>query len=146
MGEIDNQQYRVTSNIEELAFDDVLRLVRLTDWAKDRREDIIRKSFENSLNFGVFAGARQVGYCRVITDYATFAYLADVIIEPDYRGRGLSMLMMEAVMSHPELNSLRRMSLLTTTAHDLYRKFGFENLKYPMNYMEVFYGDSVDVP
>ncbi len=116
--------------------------MHLTSWAKDRREDIIRRAFENSLNFGVFVSERQVGYCRVITDYATFGYLADVIIEPEHRGRGLSRRLMDAVMSHPTLQSLKRFCLLTTDAHGLYRKFGFENLEYPLNYMEIEKGEA----
>ncbi len=142
MADIADVQYRVTFNSNELAIEEVIRLVHLTSWAKDRREDIIRRAFENSLNFGVFVSERQVGYCRVITDYATFGYLADVIIEPEHRGRGLSRRLMDAVMSHPTLQSLKRFCLLTTDAHGLYRKFGFENLEYPLNYMEIEKGEA----
>jgi len=96
----------------------------------------VQKSIDNSLCFGVFEGARQVGFARVITDRATYAYIGDVFILESHRGRGLGKKLMAAIMGHPELQSLRRWSLVTRDAHGLYEQFGFTSLANPQRYME----------
>jgi GNAT superfamily N-acetyltransferase len=98
---------------------------------------IVQRSVENSLCFGVYHGDRQVGFARVISDYATIAYLGDVFVIPEHRGKGLSKRLMEAIMDHPELQGLRRWILLTRDAHELYRKFGWKPIANPDLYMEV---------
>ena len=107
-------------------------------WALGRTRETVERSIENSLPFGVYEGAAQVGFARVITDYATFAYLADVFVLPEFRGRGLSVWLMEVISGHPQLQGLRRWVLATKDAHGLYRKFGFEGLKEPARWMERF--------
>jgi len=95
-------------------------------WARGVPLDVVRKSVENSICFSVHHEADgQVGFARVVTDRATFAYLADVFVMAPHRGRGLSRRMMEAVLSHPELQGLRRWLLATRDAHELYERFGF---------------------
>jgi GNAT superfamily N-acetyltransferase len=106
-------------------------------WAKEIPFEIVRRSVENSLCFGVYDGAVQVGFARMITDRATMGYLCDVIIEPSHRGRGLSRLLMECIRSHPDLQTLRRWVLVTADAHGLYEKFGFQRLAAPGAYMEI---------
>src|ERR1700682_1790869 len=96
----------------------------------------MKRSIENSLSLGVYAGARQVGFARVVTDYATFAYIGDVFILESHRGRGLSKKLMRAIMSHPRLQGLRRWHLSTRDAHGLYRQYGFTGLKTPDRHME----------
>ncbi|HWB91976.1 MAG TPA: GNAT family N-acetyltransferase [Puia sp.] len=98
---------------------------------------VVQRSVENSLCFGVYHGDRQVGFARVISDYATIAYLGDVFVIPEHRGKGLSKRLMEAIMDHPELQGLRRWILLTRDAHELYRKFGWKPIANPDLYMEV---------
>ena len=105
-------------------------------WAAGIPLEIVKRSIDRSLAFGLYEGDRQVGFARVITDYATFAYLADVFILEEYRGRGLGSWLIEAVMSHPELQGLRRWMLVTRDAHGLYRKAGFADLKKPESIME----------
>jgi GNAT superfamily N-acetyltransferase len=105
-------------------------------WAGGIPAETVAKSLENSLCFGVFDRARQVGFARVISDRATIAYLGDVFILPEYRGRGLSKWLMECVVSHPDLQGLRRWILATRDAHGLYTKFGFTPLKKPEIFME----------
>ena len=134
------ERYWVTSKLEKLQFSEIVRLLRLTRWAKDRPEAIIRRSVDHSLNFGVFVGEKQVGYARVVTDYTLFAYLCDVIIDPEYRGRGLAKLLIREITAHPDLQSLRRFFLHTLNAQPLYRQFGFENMQVPAHYMEIFHG------
>jgi GNAT superfamily N-acetyltransferase len=94
------------------------------------------RSVKNSLAFGLFRGDEQVGFARVVTDYATFAYLADVFVLEPHRGQGLGRWMMEVVFSHPELQGLRRWMLATRDAHALYRKCGFADLEDPQIFME----------
>ena len=87
--------------------------------------------------FGLFEGSRQIGFARVVTDYATFAYLADVFILEGYRGRGLAKFLMESIVAHPRLQGLRRWLLATRDAHSLYEKFGFIPLARPDRFMEL---------
>lgn len=102
---------------------------------------IVQKAFDNSLCFAALAGGEQVGFARVVTDKATFAYLADVYVLPTHRGQGLSKRMMEAVHEHPELQGLRRFLLATRDAHDLYARFGFTPLSTPDSFMELHHPD-----
>jgi GNAT superfamily N-acetyltransferase len=110
----------------------------LTDsyWAKGIPLETVRRSIEHSLCFGVYKSNRQVGFARVISDYATYAYLADVFILQEHRGQGLSRWLMECIMAHAELQGLRRWALITRDAHDLYRKFGFTDLQNSQRWME----------
>ncbi|HEV2912732.1 MAG TPA: GNAT family N-acetyltransferase [Pyrinomonadaceae bacterium] len=105
-------------------------------WATGRSMETIRRSIENSVAFGVYRGREQVGFARVITDYATFAWLADVFILDSARGQGLGKWLVEVILAHPELQGFRRWVLATKDAHELYRRFGFEELKRPERWME----------
>ncbi len=107
-------------------------------WAAGIPREVVERSIANSLCFGVYEGDRQVGFARVITDYATFAYLADVFIIESHRGRGLSKFLMECIMNHPRLQNFRRFTLATLDAHGLYSKFGFEPPANPARFMEIF--------
>jgi GNAT superfamily N-acetyltransferase len=106
-------------------------------WCEQIPREVVARSIRHSLCFGVYDGERQVGFARVITDRATYAYLADVFILESHRGRGLSKRLMGAIMEHPELQDLRRWSLLTRDAHGLYQQFGFRPVAQPERYMEV---------
>ena len=107
-------------------------------WATGRPLDVVRRAVENSLCFGLYEGSRQVGLARVVTDRATFAWLCDVFVLEEYRGRGLSKWLIECVMGYPDLQGLRRVLLATRDAHNLYRRFGFTPLADPGRFMEVF--------
>lgn len=106
-------------------------------WAKDIPFEIVRRPVENSLCFGVYDGATQVGFARMVTDRATMGYLCDVIIASSHRGKGLSRLLMECIRSHPDLQTLRRWVLVTADAHGLYERFGFRPSASPGTYMEI---------
>jgi len=98
----------------------------------------VKKAAENSINFGLFdPEGRQIGYARVISDRSTIAYLGDVYVLPEYRGRGLSKWLIGTVMEHPELQGLRRWILLTGDAHGLYQQFGWKLVSHPERWMEV---------
>jgi GNAT superfamily N-acetyltransferase len=107
-------------------------------WAKGRTLENVLRSIEHSLCFGVYKGREQVGFARVITDYATFAYLADVYVLEKHRGNGLSKWLVETIVAHPQLQGLRRFMLATKDAHSLYEKFGFKELSKPERWMEVY--------
>ena len=106
-------------------------------WAAGIPESVLRKAMENSLCVGAYAGTEQVGFARVVTDRATFAYLADVFVLESHRGRGLGVWLMECIKAHPDLQGLRRWILGTRDAHGLYRKIGFRPLAEPSIYMEI---------
>ena len=114
-------------------------LSELSYWAKGRSMDVIQRSIENSLNFGVYCGDRQIGFARVVTDYATFAWLCDVFIDPEHRQAGLGKWLVECITNHPDLVHLRRIMLATKDAHELYRRYGgFTPLTNPDRWMERF--------
>ncbi len=105
-------------------------------WAKGRSRAVTEKAIANSLCFGVYAGDRQVGFARVVTDCATFGWLADVFIDEAYRGRGLGKRLIEAVVNHEDLLNIKRLLLATRDAHELYRRYGgFETLSSPERWM-----------
>lgn len=106
-------------------------------WAKNRTIEQTQTALENSICFGVFRGDEQVGFARVVTDKATFAYVGDVFVLQEFRGSGVGKMLMEAMLSHPELQGLRRWILATKDAHGLYEQFGFSELKFPERWMEL---------
>jgi GNAT superfamily N-acetyltransferase len=110
-------------------------------WAQGIPLDVVRRSIEHSLCFGLYHEGRQVGFARVITDRATFAYLGDVFVVDGYRGRGLARWLLEVIQAHPDLQGLRRWVLLTRDAHDLYRRAGWTPLAAPDRYMERWFRD-----
>lgn len=111
-------------------------LSRRSYWAKGRELDVINRGIDNSLSFGIYRGEQQVGFARVVTDYATFAWLADVFVLEEYRGRGLGKWLIEVILAHPLLQGFRRWALSTKDAHELYRGFGFNELTRPERWME----------
>src|SRR5256885_13374256 len=129
-------EYTISTDRARLDFDVIHGFLDQSYWAAGRPVETIRRSVENSLPFGVYEGERQVGFARVLTDYATFAWIADVFIVEEERGRGLSKWLMETILAHPELQGFRRWVLATKDAHGLYRQFGFNELKRPARWME----------
>ena len=105
-------------------------------WATTRTLEQTTRAIENSLCFGVFDADRQIGFARVVSDLATFAYIGDVFILREFRGRGLSKWLMETIVSHPDLQGLRRWLLATRDAHGLYSQFDFNSLRFPDRWME----------
>lgn len=119
-----------------LDVDRIHAFLTATYWAEGISRETVARSIEYSIPFGVHLNGEQVGFARVISDRASYAYLADVYIEEPFRGRGLSKTLMRAVMAHPELQGLRRWILGTRDAHGLYRQFGFTELQRPERWME----------
>lgn len=105
-------------------------------WACERTPEQTKTAVENSICFGVYADEKQIGFARVVSDKATFAYVGDVFILEEFRGRGLSKRLMQVVVEHPELQGLRRWVLATRDAHGLYQQFEFSGLRHPERWME----------
>jgi GNAT superfamily N-acetyltransferase len=130
-------EYLISTDKSRLNVELVRDFLKLSYWASGIPVEIVRRSIENSLVFGVYNGDEQVGFARVVTDYATFAYLADVFVLEAHRGRGLGKWMMQVITSHPRLQGFRRWMLATRDAHELYRKYGFAELERPEIFMEI---------
>jgi N-acetylglutamate synthase-like GNAT family acetyltransferase len=113
-------------------------LSKHSGWSDNIPIDKVKTSIENSLNFGLFDQGKQIGFARVISDFSTIAYLGDIYVLENYRGKGLSKKLMDAIINHPNLQNLRRWILLTSTADWLYEKYGFKKIPKPELYMELF--------
>ncbi|MCC8426045.1 GNAT family N-acetyltransferase [Mucilaginibacter sp. UR6-11] len=107
-------------------------------WAKGIPPERLRSAINNSICFGIYHHRKQAGFARVITDKATFAYIADVFVLPEFRNKGLSKWLMQTIMTQPDLQGLRRWSLATADAHGLYSQFGFTQITRPERWMEIF--------
>ena len=130
--------FLISTNRELLDLDVIQGFLASSYWARGISREIVARSLEHSLCFGVYdAKGSQVGFARVISDRATYAYLGDVFVLESHRGRGLSKWLMECIVKHPELQCLRRWSLLTRDAHGLYSQFGFTPVKAPEWHMEL---------
>lgn len=136
--EYKRNSFIISDDPAKLDLDAICDFLSRAYWAEKRPREVIEKSIRFSLNFGVYDGNRQVGFARVITDYATFAYLCDVFIHEEYRGHALGKWLMESILAHPNLQGLRRWSLATRDAHGLYKQFGFAELSNPASWMEKF--------
>lgn len=130
-------EYLISTDKAKLDLNMVHGFLTRSYWAEGISRDLVLKSIENSLAFGVYKGNEQVGFARVITDLATFAYIGDVFIVEEHRGRGLSKWLMEVIVSCPDLQGFRRWLLATRDAHGLYRKVGFTALNAPERWMQI---------
>jgi GNAT superfamily N-acetyltransferase len=135
--EPDQTPYEISTDSARLDVRVIHEFLARSYWSPGIPYAIVERSLRNSLCFGVYQRKQQVGLARVITDRATFAYLADVFVLEPHRGRGLSKRLMEHVIAHPDLQGLRRILLFTSDAHELYRRFGFEELSDPSRVMEI---------
>lgn len=129
--------YVFTKDFDSMDVDTVHAYLTRSYWATGISKDLVRKSMGNSLCYAVLKGADLVGFARVITDQATFAYLVDVFVLEEHRGLGLGVQLMEFVLSDPRLQGLRRFVLATRDAHGLYSRFGFQPLGAPDRFMEI---------
>lgn len=135
--ECQREGFVVSTDSARLDLNLIHKVLTASYWARGIPREVVARSIENSLCFGVYEDSQQVGFARVISDFATYAYVADVFIVEAYRGRGLGTFLMECIVKHPQLQGLRRWSLVTRDAHGLYKRFGFQPLAKPENYMEI---------
>lgn len=130
-------EYLISTNKALLDFGVIHGFLSRSYWSPGISPDIVKRAAENSVTFGVYHGNRQVGYARVISDRTTFAYLADVFIVEEERGRGLSKWLVQTILQAPFLQGLRRWMLATKDAHGLYAQQGFIPLEDPTIFMQI---------
>jgi GNAT superfamily N-acetyltransferase len=139
-------EFVISTDRARLDLDLVHRFLTQCYWAKGIPREVVARSIEHSLCFGVYqSSGAQVGFARVISDFATYAYLGDVFVLDSQRGCGLGKWLMQCIMQHPALQNLRRWSLATRDAHGLYAQYGFTSLKAPERYMELHRPDVYEI-
>jgi GNAT superfamily N-acetyltransferase len=131
------EHYEISTDRNRLDIALIHEFLGSSYWAAGIPRAVVERSLQHSLCFGAYLDGRQVGFARVISDFAAIAYIADVFVVPEHRGRGISKLLMRAILEHPELQGLRRFLLATRDAHGLYARFGFEPLAHPEYFMTV---------
>jgi len=135
------EDYRISTDKSQINLAYVHQFLSHSYWAQNIPVEVVRRSVEGSLCFAVLYEQEQIGFARVITDEATFAYLADVFIDERFRGMGLSKWLMEVILGYPGLQGLRRFLLATRDAHGLYRQFGFASLTFADRWMQIHQPD-----
>ena len=136
--------FTISTDPARLDLDGVHAWLSVSYWARGIPRDVFERSLHHALCFGIYEAQQQVGFARVVTDYATVAYVGDVFVREPWRGRGLSRWLMEVISTHPDLQGFRRWILLTRDAHGLYAKFGFTPLADPGRWMEKWLPDPYD--
>tara|TARA_B100001059_G_C17799825_1_gene565434 strand:+ start:1361 stop:1759 length:399 start_codon:yes stop_codon:yes gene_type:complete len=126
----------ISTDKEKLQIDVIHQFLTETYWAKGRTLDEVKKTIEHCLCFGMYLDGKQIGFARLATDYTVFAYLMDVFVLPEYRGKGYSKQLMQSINEAPQLKSCKVWMLKTSDAHMLYKQFGYTELKYPEKVME----------
>lgn len=132
------KEYTITTDKNLMKVHDVHKwLSERSYWVKDITFEKVKMAFDNSYSIGTLYGNNQIGYGRLITDYSSFAYLADVYVQEDHRGKGICKVMMKILLEQDWVQQLRGVMLATKDAHDLYRQFGFAELPNPERYMKL---------
>ncbi len=145
--EFHNAEFTISTDKSRLQFDVINKFFAEDSyWAQLRTPLQTRTAIENSICFGMYHDGKQIGFARVVSDQATFAYLGDVFVLSEYRGQGLSKWLMETIIAHPYLQGLRRWILATRDAHGLYEQYGFGPLVYPDRWMELTAPDAYNRP
>ena len=134
--EVHREGLTISTDAARLDMDVICDFLTRAYWAKGRPRAATERAYQNSLVFGLYAGPRQVGVARVVSDFSIFAYLMDVFVHEDYRGRGLGQWLVATVLDHPDLKNVRRWMLATSDAHELYATFGFQVISDPRGWME----------
>jgi len=135
--EAQRDRFTISTDPARLDLDAILDFFTRAYWTKARPPERTKRAIENSLVFGMYEGVKQIGIARVVSDFSIFAYLCDVFIHEDYRAHGLGKWLIEIVMAHPDLQGVRRWTLVTRDAHGLYKQYGFDSLTNPDGWMEV---------
>jgi GNAT superfamily N-acetyltransferase len=135
---VSNAGYVISTDPGRLDLDRVHAfLAEESYWSPGVPRDVVERAVAGSLVFGAYRGDEQVGFARVVTDRATFAWVCDVFVVPEHRGRAVGKLLVEAIVAHPDLSGIRRLMLATADAHGLYRQFGFRALERPQRYLAI---------
>lgn len=118
-------EVEISFDVSRIDFDETSEVIKASYWGDGRTDDMHRRAFANSLCVGAYLDGQQAGFARLVTDYACFAYFADVIVWPGRRGQGIGKKLIQALLDHPEVASVSGFSLRTSDAHSLYEQFGF---------------------
>jgi len=130
-------EFEISTDVARLDIGLIHDFLSTSYWARGRRRTVVERAIRNSLCFGVYRERKQVAFARVVTDRAVFAYLMDVFVLPEYRGRGISKTLLQTILDHPDLQNLRLFLLATRDAHGLYQRFGFQSLAEPDRWMAI---------
>jgi GNAT superfamily N-acetyltransferase len=130
--------FTISTDPRRLDIDRIVDMLSRAYWAIGRPRERTERAIQNSLVFGVYEGDKQIGVARVVTDYSIFAYLCDVFIREEYRAHGLGKWLIETILEHPDLKEMRRWVLVTSDAHELYRRYGFTSIEDPEKWMQNF--------
>lgn len=136
--------YFLSTNKRKLQIKQICLLLSQTYWAKERTKETIITSIKNSICFGLYHNGVQIGFARVVTDNAVFAYLCDVIIAENHRGDGLGKWLISEILKHPQLQTVKRWLLATKDAHGLYSQFGWKVVENPEKWMEILKKDKIN--
>jgi GNAT superfamily N-acetyltransferase len=136
MLEVKENGYTISTAQSQLQLDIIHNFLKTSYWGKGITFEKVKRATENSLCFGMYYKNKQMGFARVITDYTSFAYIADVFILKEHRGKGLSKWLMKTILDYPELKTIGKWALRTKDAHSLYSRFGFTTPEHPESYME----------
>ena len=135
------EDFEISTDKSRLDLEAIHAFLTASYWSPGVPVEVVRKAIDHSICFGIFQGSAQVGFARVTTDRATFAYLADVYVLETCRGKGLGKRLMDVIMAHPDLQGLRRFMLATRDAHGLYAQYGFAPIGSPDRLMEILKPD-----
>ena len=138
--ETQKEFYTISTDPARLDIDAITDMLTRAYWAQGRTREMIARYVQHSLVFGIYHSEKQIGLARIVSDYTTFAWLCDVFIHEDHRGKGLGKWLMETIHGHPDLQGLRRWLLATRDAHGLYEQFGWTLLDHPERWMHKFNG------
>ena len=138
---LNSSEFEISTDPARLDIGMIHDFLRTSYWAPDVPREIIEKSIQNSFCFGVYYGPQQVAFARVITDFATMAYLSDLFVIPEFRAQGISKMLVKAIVDHPRLQGLRRWLLVTLDAQGLYTQFGFKPISNPEMFMTIHHPD-----
>jgi GNAT superfamily N-acetyltransferase len=130
-------EFVISTDPARLDIDAIHGYLRRSYWAENIPRAVVEKAVAHSLCFSVYAGDQLAGFARVVSDYATFAYICDVFVLEEHRGQGLAKWLLATILAHPELQGLRRWMLVTRDAHGLYQQYGFQPARRPENVMEI---------
>lgn len=135
--EVKRRKYIVSSDKRKLNLDLVCTEIKKQYWAKDLSLAVIKKSIKNSRSYGLYYENQQIGFAKALSDQSRFAYLSDVFILEEHRGKGLAIFLIKSILNDPELKHVAKWMLATKDAHNLYKKVGFEKLKNPNAFMQL---------